>query len=119
MVQKFYFLKMSENMTRRARMSWGLMSQLMLRIHQRYPATEIVLTPSRMFCDNRFFSVVRNSIVESSQFSVPLTEEFENKIRSQMRCEAVLLLQFILYYTFSRMKSKLNIEDLLVEAELQ
>ena len=49
----------------------------------------------------RVFSVHGGRIVEETPFSVPLTEEFENKIRSQLR-----------------QRSKLNLDDLVAHFKL-
>ena len=40
-------------MTRRGRVEWGELREMMVRIHQRYPASDMLLTTEKLFCDNR------------------------------------------------------------------
>ena len=66
--------QISDNLTRTARVKMGLLSKFMqrvniednkadfklgslLQINQRYPATDMVLTATHLYCDGRIFSV--------------------------------------------------------------
>ena len=51
--------QISENMTRTARLNWGLLSKFMMRVNQRYPATDMVLTPTHLYCDSRYLHMVQ------------------------------------------------------------
>ena len=45
----------------------------------------MVLTSTHLYCDGRIFCVTEGRITEESQFSIPLTGDFETKIRTELK----------------------------------
>ena len=135
-------------MTRTARQNWGILSRFMWRVNQRYPGVAQILTPTTLFCENRFvsrggkkithgcrvlivnkvfifrrFCVQGGKIHEESSFQIPQTEDYEKKIRAQLRY-FLIKLHFLISKIFSIMKyfrhqSKLSIDDLIASFVLQ
>ena len=60
-------------MTRCARLGWGLLRLFMTRLGQRYPASDLVLTPARLYADSRYKSYFILIKTFSSQLNVKYT----------------------------------------------
>ena len=66
----------------------------------------------------RIFSVGGGQIVEESTFSVPLTEDFESKIRAQIRFGILFRHVKKNNKALRRQRSKLNLEDIIASFKL-
>ena len=82
----YWYMQITEDMTRLGRTKWGLLNKFLTRVRQRYPGTQAAVAGAKLYLDGRTLSVRGATLEEESVFAVPLAGmEYEKQIRAELR----------------------------------
>ena len=80
-------IQITPDMSRATRVQWGELNKFMVKVKERYPASQCQLSPDRLMVDGRAFVVDRLSgkVEEQVVVTIPITGEATTSAAAQLR----------------------------------